>query len=177
VTYKTGFGLDDWIYCTLCIHTTWDYRQYSATAILHTFQFTVAHSLGFSVLTSCILVVDLSQSHCHFKSHMKSSFPSLIPFLPLFCNCQLSSIPLLPSSYPSRLASRNSTRLLLYAAKHFFITTLHRPCRKTAASVVKEACLLIHCLAVDVLLLHALAPAGMYLQSCCLAMGIHVTIL
>jgi hypothetical protein len=40
---------------------------------------------------------------------MKSSFHSLIAFSPLFCNCQLSSSPLLPSSYPGRLASRNST--------------------------------------------------------------------
>jgi hypothetical protein len=30
---------------------------------------------------------------------MKSSFHSLIPFLPLFCNGQFISIPLLPSSY------------------------------------------------------------------------------
>jgi hypothetical protein len=41
---------------------------------------------------------------------MKSSFHSLIiPFLPLFCSCQLNSIPLLPSSCPGRLASGNST--------------------------------------------------------------------
>jgi hypothetical protein len=40
---------------------------------------------------------------------MKSSFHRLIPFLPLFCNCQLNSIPLLPTYYPGRLASRNST--------------------------------------------------------------------
>jgi hypothetical protein len=33
VTYKTGFRLDDWIYCTLYIHTTRDYMQYSATTI------------------------------------------------------------------------------------------------------------------------------------------------
>jgi hypothetical protein len=44
---------------------------------------------------------------------MKPSFHSLIPFLPLFCNYQFSSIPLLPNSYPGTLASRNSTRLLL----------------------------------------------------------------
>jgi hypothetical protein len=25
VTYKTGSGLDDWIFCTLYIHTTGDY--------------------------------------------------------------------------------------------------------------------------------------------------------
>jgi hypothetical protein len=48
VTYKRGFGLDDWIYCTLYIHTTRDYRQYSAIAILTTSEFTAAHALGFS---------------------------------------------------------------------------------------------------------------------------------
>jgi hypothetical protein len=56
------------------------------------FQFTIAHALGLSVFTSCILTMDLSQSHCNFKSHMKSSCHSLIPFLPLFYKCQLNSI-------------------------------------------------------------------------------------
>jgi hypothetical protein len=81
VTYKKGFGLDDWIYCTLYVHTVRDYRQWSSIAILHTFQFTAAHALGFSVLTSRILATDLSQSHCNFHSHMKSSLHSLITFL------------------------------------------------------------------------------------------------
>jgi hypothetical protein len=40
---------------------------------------------------------------------LKSSFHSLISFLPIFCNCQLNSVPLLPSSYPDKLASRNLT--------------------------------------------------------------------
>jgi hypothetical protein len=110
-----GFGLDDWIYCTLYIHTVWNYRQYSAIAILHTFKFTIPHSLGFSVFTSRILATDLSQSHCNCKSHMKSSLHRIIPFLSLFCNCQLNSI---PSSAPGRLASRTrlSTRLLFSSA-------------------------------------------------------------
>jgi hypothetical protein len=60
--------------------------NYSAITILHTFQFTVAHALGFSVFTSRILATGLSQSHCHFKSHMKSSFHSLIPSLPFLLN-------------------------------------------------------------------------------------------
>jgi hypothetical protein len=42
--------------------TSRDYRQYSAVANLHTFQFTVTHALGFSVFTSRILATDLSQS-------------------------------------------------------------------------------------------------------------------
>jgi hypothetical protein len=58
---------------------------------------------------------------------VKSSLHCLIHFLLLFCNCQLNSIPLLPSSYPDKLTSRNSTRLrllkwsLLY--NHFVRTT------------------------------------------------------
>jgi hypothetical protein len=52
-----GFGLHDWIYWHL-IHTTRSYRHYSATADLHTLQFTVTHSLGFSVFTSRILATD-----------------------------------------------------------------------------------------------------------------------
>jgi hypothetical protein len=58
LTYKTDFGLDDWIYWHL-IRTTWDYTQYSAIADLHTLQFTVTHALGFSVFTSRILATDL----------------------------------------------------------------------------------------------------------------------
>jgi hypothetical protein len=47
-------------------------------------------------------------------AHMKSSLHCLIPFLPLFCQLttsrdSLNSIPLLPSSYPGRLVSWNST--------------------------------------------------------------------
>jgi hypothetical protein len=68
------------------------------------------HALGFTVSTNCILATDNSLT-CNFKSHMKSCFHRLIPFLPLFCNCQLNSISLLRSSYPGRLASRNSIRL------------------------------------------------------------------
>jgi hypothetical protein len=60
--------------------TTRDYRHYSAVADLRTLQFTVTHALGFSVFTSRILATDLSQSHCNFESHMKSSFHCLIHF-------------------------------------------------------------------------------------------------
>jgi hypothetical protein len=45
--YKTGFGLDDWIYCTLYMQTVRDYGQYRAIAILRTLEFTVTHALGF----------------------------------------------------------------------------------------------------------------------------------
>jgi hypothetical protein len=84
--YKTGFGLDDWIYCTLYIHTVRDYRKYRAIAILYSLQFTTPHALGFSVLTSRILATDLLQSDCNFKSHLKSSFHNPIPVLLFLLN-------------------------------------------------------------------------------------------
>jgi hypothetical protein len=78
VTYKTGFGLDDWIYCTLYIHNSGlQAKRYRYST--H-FQFTVTHILVFSVFTSRILGTNLSQSHCNFKSHVEPSLHSLIPF-------------------------------------------------------------------------------------------------
>jgi hypothetical protein len=111
----TASGLNGWVYWRLYIYTVRDYRQYSAIAILHTFQFTVTHALGFSVLTSRVLATELSQCHCNFKSHVKSSWHRPIPFFPFLW-----------------MPIRNSTRLLLYAplysayyyyscpAEHFF---------------------------------------------------------
>jgi hypothetical protein len=62
VIYKTGFGLDDWIYCEFYIHTVRDHRQYNIIVILHTSQFTVAHALGFTASTSRILATVLAVS-------------------------------------------------------------------------------------------------------------------
>jgi hypothetical protein len=157
------FGLDDWIYWHL-IHTARDYRQYSALADLHSLQFTVTHTLGFSVFTSCILATELQQSHCHFKSHMKSSFHSLPPFLPLFCNCQfrgLNSARIPVSWHPeTRLFT---PRLLFYTVRHFLITTLHEPRRKHSLYYLGSV-LLICCLTMVILLLCVFASAGVCLQ-------------
>jgi hypothetical protein len=128
---------------TLCTHNSELQAVTSVIADLHTLQFTVTHALGFSVFTSRILATDLYQSHCNFKSHMKSSLHYIITFLPLFCNCQLNSIPLLPSSYPGRLPSRNSTEL-------FLIITLHGSRRKHSLSIVEKACLQRRCITTEV---------------------------
>jgi hypothetical protein len=72
------------------------------------------HTLGFSVFTSRILATNLSQSHCQFKSHVKSSCHSLIPFLSLFWNCQfwrLESIQFLCSQAHVLAGWRLETRL------------------------------------------------------------------
>jgi hypothetical protein len=148
--------------------TARDYRQYSAIADLHTFQFTVTHPLGFSVFTSRILATDLSQSHCHFKSHMKSSLQSssllaIILQLPI-PKIGLSSFPLFLSSCPGRRASRSSalhfSLLLVCIFSRLLTVSFYNPLARTtqkAASIIKGACLLVRCLALDVLLLHAYA--------------------
>jgi hypothetical protein len=109
-------------------HRTTD--NYSATAGLHASQFTITHELGFSVFTSRILTTDSSQSHCNFTSHLKSSLYRLIPFLPF-----LLSHLRLPSPELDQILDKNS--ILLLPEKTVFI--------------VKESCLLIRCLAMDVL--------------------------
>jgi hypothetical protein len=139
--------------------------NYSASADLHTVQFTVTHVLEFSVFTSRILATDLHQSHCHFKSHVNSSSHSLVPFLS-YCatanSVQLQAPKLLSRrAGVSSLGSVLNSITTLYSAEHFARNT-----QKTA-SVIKEACLLIRYLAVDVLLLHAFASAGKCLPSRC----------
>jgi hypothetical protein len=84
--YKTGFGLDDWIYWFV-IHTSRDYRQYSTIAI--STLFTVHRYRSFRVFI-------LHQSYpgnrstritvCHFKSQTKSSLHRLILSLPFLLN-------------------------------------------------------------------------------------------
>jgi hypothetical protein len=66
---------------------------------------------------------------------MKSSLHQLIPFLPLFCNCQISSTPLLPSSRQAGVSKLDSTRLWLLKW-----TTLHGPRRKHSLSIVGKDC-------------------------------------
>jgi hypothetical protein len=40
-----------------------NYNQYSAISDLCTFQFTIAHALGFSVSTSCLLAAELTHKN------------------------------------------------------------------------------------------------------------------
>jgi hypothetical protein len=94
---------------------------------------------------------------------MKSSFHCLIPFLPLFCNCQsrrLDSTQFLCSQFhiladwhlETRLDSTrlDSTRLLLLPASEFFLrTTLQGPRRKQSQYIIGKACLQRHCIATE----------------------------
>jgi hypothetical protein len=105
---------------------------------------------------------------------MKSSFHSLIRCSPLFCNCQPNLIPLLPSSYPGRLASRNSTRLLLLKWTLLY-NHVTRTTQKTqplyfwvdvfTAPLHSNGCYSI----VD----RVFVATGMCLPSCCLAINVY----
>jgi hypothetical protein len=105
---------------------------------------------------------------------MKSSLHRLISFLSLFCSRQFRRLNSIHSSAPkviSREAGVSKLDPLLldyYSSVNFLITTLHGPRRK------HSLCLVICCLATDVLLLCESAGAGMCLPSHCLAIGIHV---
>jgi hypothetical protein len=63
---------------------------------------------------------------------MKSSRHSLIPFLPLFCSWQFQRLYSVQFQAHISAGWRPENRLFtsIYAAEHFFITTLHRPCGK-----------------------------------------------
>jgi hypothetical protein len=101
-----------------------------------------------------------------------SSFLAIILQLPIL-KTWLNSI---PSSYPSALASQ--TRLYLTTTVLYCRTLLYNHFAWTTqrtASVVKVMCLLIHCLARDVVPCE-FACVGMCLPSHFLAMGIHVTV-
>jgi hypothetical protein len=95
-------GVLDWTIGFIAPYTFTQFGTAGNTALsLSTF----THALGFSAFTSRILATDLSQSHCNFRSHMKSSWHSLIPVLPFL----LSRLGL-PSAEPIQFS-----RLLFYS--------------------------------------------------------------
>jgi hypothetical protein len=105
---------------------------------------------------------------------MKSSLYSLIPFLPLFCNCQfrrIDSIQFICSQAPIpagwRLETRLDSMLLLPASELFLITTLHGPRRKHCLSIVDNACLQRRCIATEAigLLLAYSLPRNVFTES------------
>jgi hypothetical protein len=59
VTYTTGSGLDDWIYCPLYIHNS-ELQAITALSLIYTlYSLSLHNTLGFSVFTSRILATDL----------------------------------------------------------------------------------------------------------------------
>jgi hypothetical protein len=141
--YRRGFGLGDWIYCTLYIHNTGlqAIQHYHCSAHLTVI---LTYTLGFSVFTSRILATDLYVSLALLITYwVFFSQPNSISFpYSATANFEDSTpITLLPSSYPGRLATRSSRPVTSdWTASttpatwsHFlcpFITPQHRPHRK-----------------------------------------------
>jgi hypothetical protein len=73
-----------------------------------------AHTLGFSVFSSHILATDLSQSHCHFKSHANSSLYRRINFLPFLLSHLWTAIPRTRPN-PRPRSTTDSAVLFLYS--------------------------------------------------------------
>jgi hypothetical protein len=90
VTYKTGYWIKWLDLLTPYAQCSELQANNTALSLTYTLYNSPLHTrTGFSVFTSRIPATDLQQSHCHLKWHMKFSYHSLIPFLPLFCNSQL----------------------------------------------------------------------------------------
>jgi hypothetical protein len=118
--------------------------SYSAVAFLHTFEFTVAHALGFSVVTSLILATYLSQPHCNFKSHLKSSYRSLIPFLPFLLSdlrlpsAEFDQVPFRLLFYTILLRTPFNSHSMLYSRSVRSYNSSARTPRKTCATCYQE---------------------------------------
>jgi hypothetical protein len=109
----------------------------TALSLIYTLYSSPFHKHYNSVFTSRILATGVLQSHSHFNSHVKSSCHSLIPSLPILLNhfdCHHQN------------SSQFSVLLLSY-------NTSARTPRKTPSSIVRDACLLVRYLSVEVLLL------------------------
>jgi hypothetical protein len=84
---------------------------------------------------------------------MKSSFRSLIPFLPLFCKGQFrrpDSVQFLCSQAHILAGWCLETRLNSSQLNYFSTSTLHGPRRKHSLSIVVKECLQCRCIAMEV---------------------------
>jgi hypothetical protein len=87
--------------------------------------------------------------------------------------------PILNNKFQAHIPAGWRLGTQLFAATASFGTLynhLHGPRRKHSLYTVGKVCLQLGCLAIDIILLRALAPSVMCLPGCCLEMGIHVTI-
>jgi hypothetical protein len=107
---------------------------------------------------------------------MKTYFHGLISFLQFFCNCQLSSIPQLPSSCPVRLASRNWTPFYTAAASvgNFLCNQFARTTQKTQPLYCWEGVLLppLHTNVSYLIVACVFVAVGICLPSRCLTMNV-----
>jgi hypothetical protein len=149
-------------------------------SLVYTLMFTVTHALVISrqrIYNSLTVTSNHTWSplctaqflSCHFFSitldcHLQNPTKFLTTTLSneLFFNWTLSTCDnqLLPWNFPLYSLVANPTENTVICCP-----------------VLLWACFLIRCLAIDILLLRALVPAGMCIPSCCLAMDLYVTYL
>jgi hypothetical protein len=159
--------------------TTREHRHYSTISDVRTFQFTAPHAVGLSAFTSRLLATDLSQSRCNFKSQVKTSWHSLIPFLSFLLNHlrlpspELDPVPFRLLFFCTFCYSASTSPLLPKTSYDHFAWTP----RKTQSSVVQNTCLFVRYLAMDGFLFLGVCVAGMRLPARCQEMDIHVTVL
>jgi hypothetical protein len=116
------------------------------------------------------------RQNCGLESHTKFSFHSLIPFLPLFWNCQfrrLDLVQFLCSQAHVLTGWRFETQLTLLNLT-LFINTLHGPRRQHSLSTIAMACLQRCCKTTEVtrLLLGYSLPRE-WLPSRCVVMNVY----
>jgi hypothetical protein len=150
--YRWVFGFDDCFYCTLYIHTARDYMQlqryrWFTHFTVHRYTLVVSWQRIYHSLT----VTSNNTWSLLFKHN---SFLAIILQLPV-PKTRFHSVPLLPAGW--RPETRHFISRLLGRVFWLcpFITPRHGPHKKLF--VVKEAYLLVRCLAMDVLVLHAYA--------------------
>jgi hypothetical protein len=133
----------------------------------HTLQFTVTHTLGFSVFTSRIMATDFNTVIISVSLYLQHTWSLLVTAQFLSCHYSAatnsedstqfnSSVPKLISRYSGVSKHNSSLYFMLLNTCLWSLCTDHAE----NTTYVKEACLLIRCLAVDVLLLRALTPLG-----------------
>jgi hypothetical protein len=100
---------------TVCLN----YNEYSAIAILHNLEFTVAHALGFSVFTRRLLATDLNT-----ETSTSNHYEVILPFLvqsPWNLGIHVKTLPLAESGlvfYSHGTVNAENTVLLLRSADH-----------------------------------------------------------
>jgi hypothetical protein len=162
VTYKKGTGLDGWIYWHFIhTHTTRDCRQYSATADLHTLQFTVTYwdSQTSLVVPWQWIRNSLSVTWNHtwsllctvwFLSYRYSATANSIQFLCWRLEIRLTLLNW--SLLYNHFAGTTQKTLPLYCREDVFTEPLHRNGRYSIVAWVLVAagmCLPSRCLAIN----------------------------
>jgi hypothetical protein len=160
--------LDDWLYWRLIHSQLGTTGNYSAIPDLHTLQFTVTHSRGFSDFTSRILTTDfITVSQSHQITH-EVSFSQPNSFLAII----LQLLTQFNSSAPNLISWQAGVSKL---GSPQLNSSLHGPRGKHSLFIVGKACLQRRCIATEVtrFLLAYLLLRGICLPSRCLRVNVY----